>query len=112
MHKPNMKWYREGKFNIQYDMCYNNSTSSDYLAKARTNTLHLEEYHARRNRNHDKSCKLCGQAEEDLEHFLVVCPALETKRDRDIMEVWQNDDKKKQTVDILLMKKDMTRLAA
>ena len=105
MHKPTLKWYREGKFNIQYDMCYNNSTSSDYLAKARTNTLHLEEYHARRNRNHDKTCRLCGQAEEDLEHFLVVCPSLETKRDREIMEVWQSNDTKKQTVDILFNEK-------
>ena len=104
MNKPTLKWYREGKFNIQYDMCYNNSTSSDYLAKARTNTLHLDEYHARRNRNHDKTCKLCGQA-EDLEHFLVVCPALETKRDREIMEVWQSNDTKKQTVDILFNEK-------
>ena len=88
--KPTLKWYKEGKHNIQYDMCYNNSISSNYLAKARTNTLHLEEYHARRNRNHNKTCRLCGLEDEDLEHFLVVCPALENKRDREIMESWQN----------------------
>ena len=56
MHKPTLKWYREGKFKIQYDFCYSNSTNSDFLAKARTNTLHLEEYQARRNREHNK----CG----------------------------------------------------
>ena len=37
--KPTLKWYREGKPNIQYDLCYTNSISSNYLAKARTNTL-------------------------------------------------------------------------
>ena len=86
-------------------MCYSNSTNSDYLSKARTNTLHLEEYHARRNRNHDKTCRLCDLAEEDLEYFIVVCPALETKRDREIMETWQSDDAKKHTVDILFNEK-------
>ena len=41
LHKPTLKWYREGKLKIQYDYCYSNSTNSDFLAKARTNTLHL-----------------------------------------------------------------------
>ena len=83
LHKPTLKLYREGKPKIQYDLCYSNSTNSDFLAKARTNTLHLEEYHARRNRDHDKTCKMCGLVDEDQENFLVICPALETKRDRD-----------------------------
>ena len=108
--KPTLKWYNEGKHNIQYNMCYNNSISSNYLAKARTNTLHLEEYHARRNRNHNKACRLCGLEDEDLEHFLVVCPALENKRDREIMISLRNINKEKQTVDILFNEKryDMT----
>ena len=104
LHKPTLKWYREGKFKIQYDLCYNNSTNSDFLAKARTNTLHLTEYFARRNKDHDKTCKMCDLADEDLEHFLVICPALETKKDREIMEEWQSNTKK-QTVDILFNEK-------
>ena len=48
--KPTLKWYKEGKHKIQYDMCYNNSISSNYLAKVRTNSLQTEEYFARRNR--------------------------------------------------------------
>ena len=107
LNKPTLKWYREGKTKIQYDLCYNNSANSDFLAKARTNTLHLEEYYARRNRNHDKTCKMCGLADEDLEHFLVICPVLEIRRDREIMETWQSNDTKKQTVDILFNEKNL-----
>ena len=33
LHKPTLKWYREEKFKIQYDLCYSNSTNSDFLAK-------------------------------------------------------------------------------
>ena len=75
------------------------------MAKARTNTLQVEEYMHRRNRNHEKTCRLCGLEEEDLQHFLVTCPALEQKRDREIMESWRNINKQKQTVDILFNEK-------
>ena len=86
-------------------MCYTNSISSDNLVKARMNTLQVEEYFYRRNRNHDKTCRLCGLEDEDLQHFLVTCPMLEIKRDREIMEAWRNIDKMKQTVDILFNEK-------
>ena len=103
--RSTMKWYRESKMRIKYDECYNNSLPSKYLAKARTNTLQVEEYYARRNRNHDKTCRLCGLEDKDLQHFLVTCPMLENKRDREIMESWRNIDKMKQTVDILFNEK-------
>ena len=103
--KPTLKWYKQGKPNIQYDQCYTNNISSNYLAKARTNTLQVEEYLHRKNRNHNKTCKLCGLEDEDLQHFLVTCPMLEPKRDREIMETWRNLNKQKQTVDILFNEK-------
>ena len=80
--KPTLKWYKQGKKGIQYDQCYTNSLSSSYLARARTNTLQVEECIHRRNREHDKVCRLCGLEEEDLQHFLVKCPMLNQKRDR------------------------------
>ena len=92
--KPTLKWYKQGKPSIQYDQCYTNSISSNYLAKARTNTLQVEEYMHRRNINHDKTCRFCVLEEEDLQHFLVTCPTLEQKRDREIME---SVEKHKQT---------------
>ena len=75
------------------------------MAKARTNTLQIEKYLYRRNRNHNKICRLCGSEDEDLQHFLVTCPILKIKRDREIMEAWRNIDKMKQAVDILFNEK-------
>ena len=83
--KDTLKWYRMGKKKIQYDMCYRNGYSSKILARARTNTLQLEEFIHRRNRNHNKMCKLCGREEEDLKHFVINCPRLGSKRNRRIM---------------------------
>ena len=87
LHKPFLKWYRIGKKNIGYEMCYRNDISSTYLAKARTNSLQLEEHIGRGIPNYDKTCKLCGEEEEDLEHFLIRCPELERKRNPEIIEV-------------------------
>ena len=42
MHKPSLKWYRMGKKNIGYDICYRKTVNSTYLAKARSNSLQLE----------------------------------------------------------------------
>ena len=39
LHKPSLKWYRIGKKDIGYEMCYRNDVNSTYLAKARTNSL-------------------------------------------------------------------------
>ena len=107
--KPTLKWYKQGKQSIQYDQCYTNSIGSNFLAKARTNILQVEEYMHRRNRNHDKVCRLCDLEDEDLQHFLVTCPILEQKRDREIIESWRNIDKQKQTVDIMFKEKRYDR---
>ena len=50
-------------------------------------------------------CRLCGLEDEDIQNFLVTCPILGQKRDREIMESWRNIDKQKQTVDILFKEK-------
>ena len=112
LHKPTLQWYREGKLYIGYDYCYSNNASSDYLAKARTNSLQLEEYYGRRNRNHKKTCKLCNQGKENLEHFLVVCPRLQQKRDPAIMNKWIDQSTKTQTASILFKDKDYYRTGA
>ena len=63
-HKPTLKWYRMGKEKIEYEMCYRNNNYSAYLAKARTNSLQLEEHLGRGLLNYDTTCKLCGQGEK------------------------------------------------
>ena len=68
LNTPTLQWYREGKSHIGYDNCYRNTRRSEYLAKAQTHSLQLEEPLGRRNQNYDKTCKLC-HIEENLEHF-------------------------------------------
>ena len=104
--KESLKWYREGKRKIQYDQCYRNNFSSKILAKARTNTLQVEEAIQRRSREHDKTYRLCGAAEEDLKHFMIECPRLEGKRNRRLINKWRNRDKDRQVIDILFKEKD------
>ena len=41
LNKPTLKWYREVKLYIGYGGCYRNNRNSEYLAKARTNSLQL-----------------------------------------------------------------------
>ena len=91
-------------------MCYKNGYNSKLLARARTNTLQVEEFIHRRNRNHETLCKLCGREEEDLMHFLIKCPRIESKRNKRIMEKWSNNDKDKQMTDILFNEKNYEKL--
>ena len=57
-----------------------------FLARARTNSLKLEEAKGRGNIHYNKNCKLCGLGEEDLVHFTIECPALEGKRNYEIID--------------------------
>ena len=86
MNKETLKWYSKGKNNIGYKICYSNNINSSYLAKARTNSLQLEDHIGRGKRGYDKICKLCKLEEEDLEHLMVKCPDLKARRDREIMK--------------------------
>ena len=52
-----------------------------YLARARMNSLRLEEAIGRTNKKHDRKCRLCNREMEDMTHFLIKCPKLEGKRD-------------------------------
>ena len=68
--KVSLKWYSQGKEKIGYDNCYSNNINSTYLAKARTNSLQLEDHLGRGVPEYDRTCKLCKIEKEDLEHFL------------------------------------------
>ena len=100
-----------GKKNIGYDMCYRNTVNSTYLAKARTNSLQLEEHLGRGILNQDKKCKLCGTEEEDLEHFLVRCPELDLKRDPEILRMATPMTSEEQTIHILFEVKQYQKVA-
>ena len=104
--KETLKWYRRGKKKIGYDKCYRNTQSSKLLARARTNTLQVEEFVHRRDREHSKLCKLCRLEDEDLKHFMLMCPKLRSKRNNRLMRKWYNEDKDQQLIDILFNEKD------
>merc|ERR1712082_251675 len=80
--KSTLKFYKEGKTRIGYEFCYRNNANSMFLARARTNSLKLEEAKGRGNPLYNKNCKLCDMEEEDILHFTIVCPLLEKIRSR------------------------------
>ena len=84
--KSTLEYYAEGKTRIGYEHCYRNNANSTYLARARTNSLKLEEAIGRGNPHYNKECKLCKQGEENIVHFIVECKALEGKRDYNLID--------------------------
>merc|ERR1711895_2754 len=80
------KYYILGKEKFGYDMCYRNTYDSTFLAKARLNALKLEDQIGRGKRGYDKTCKLCKLAKEDMVHFIIDCPALETDRNYELIK--------------------------
>merc|ERR1711867_138839 len=98
--KDTLKLYREGKNKIGYDFCYRNNVNSMYLARARMNSLRLEEAIGRSNEKHNRNCKLCNREMEDMTHFLIKCPKLEDKRDYSLIDK-KIEDPEKRLVELL-----------
>ena len=57
-----------------------------FYARARMNSLKLEEAMGRGKNFYNKTCKLCKQGVEDLLHFLIECPCLERRRNYEILD--------------------------
>ena len=60
----------------------------------------------RRDREHNKLCRLCRVEDEDLKHFMLMCLKLRIKRNNRVMRKWYNEDKDQQLIDILFNEKD------
>merc|ERR1712033_76390 len=84
--KKILKYYKEGKGKMRYEYCYRNNINSMFLARARLNALSLEEAKRRGNIFYNSICKMCKQEEEDLLHFVIDCPKLESKRNYEIID--------------------------
>ena len=69
--KHTLRFYNTEKKSIGYDFCYRNSYSSKIYARARSNALLLEEQRSKINKDHDTTCKLCGEEKEDIVHFTI-----------------------------------------
>merc|ERR1712030_120991 len=107
MNSQTMKWYREAKLRIGYEKCYTNKTSSNYLAKARTNSLQVREVLGRRKdyreAGYDTTCQLCGKETEDLEHFLIKCEKLKKERKNNLMKEAEKE-KQEEKLQFILFK--------
>ena len=71
--KTSMKYYIKEKKEIQYELCYRNNKNSMFYARARTNSIKLEEHKGRGIVDYNKTCRLCNEETEDLVHFLTRC---------------------------------------
>ena len=57
-----------------------------FYARARTNTIKLEEHKGRGIVSYNKTCKLCNDETEDLVHFIAKCKKLEEIRDYELLD--------------------------
>ena len=99
-----------GKQSIEYENCYRNNGHSAFLAKARTNSLQLEEYQGRGKPNYDTTCRLCGEEEKDILHFLIKCRKLEEKRDSRMIDGTRINAEDK-LIQLLFINKDHQEVA-
>merc|ERR1711874_799964 len=97
-------YYVQGKKKFGYDFCYRNSYDSTFLAKARLNSLKLEEQIGRGKKGYDTTCKLCKSAKEDTVHFIMDCSKLEEVRDYDLIK--NSDESPQDRMIDLLFKSD------
>ena len=92
---PTLRIYAKGKNKIGYDKCYRNNANSTYYARARINSLRLDDVVGRGNRWYDRTCKLCRKGREDLTHFLIECEAMESKRNYSLIDRSIKDPEKR-----------------
>ena len=83
--KISLRFYIQGKDTIGYEYCYRNNTNSTFLARARTNSLRLEEHNGRGIPGYDKTCELYGKGEVNIVHFIIDCKELEEERNYDLI---------------------------
>merc|ERR1711874_565357 len=84
--KISLRYYIQEKKKIEYEHCYRNNRNSIFLARARTNTLKLEDHKGRGLPGYDKTCKLCKEGKEDIVHFIIDCKKLEKSRDYNLID--------------------------
>ena len=84
--KTSLRFYGLEKREIGYELCYRNNNNSKFYARARMNTLKLEEHKGRGQKEYNMICKLCKEEKEDLVHFISKCKELEGKRNYNLLD--------------------------
>ena len=83
--KSSLNIYRQWKKVIKEEV-YDNTYASVLLFKARTGTLNVNKQ--KRHWGGSTSCHFCENTEEDLKHFLLMCPGYERER-KEVIELQQ-----------------------
>ncbi len=76
--KHTLNIYQQWKRELKEETFYDNGAASVIFYKARANCLPLND--RKRHNNENEQCNLCGAEKEDLEHFLLWCPAYTNMR--------------------------------
>ena len=84
--KVSLRFYIQEKNKIKYEFCYRNNRNSLFFARARTNTIKLEEHKGRGLIGYDKTCKICKECNEDIVHFIIDCKKLENIGNYDLID--------------------------
>ena len=84
--KSSLNIYKQWKNAIKEETIYDNSFSSILLFRARTNTLNVNKQ--KRHTGGSTSCDFCSDSEEDLKHFILVCPVYSEEREK-VIELQQ-----------------------
>ena len=82
--KSTLQVYRSYKQELKEENFYDNAAESIIMFKARSNSLKLKW--RSRFQNESVVCVLCGEEEENLQHFLIRCPALQHVRVNNAVE--------------------------
>ena len=104
--KSTLTLYREHKKKIHEEQqLYDNTAASITLFEARTGTLKLNTL--KRPNDEDTTCNLCKHANENLEHFLLDCDALDTtRRNMPALQRPHNENKNLIMANFLLFNED------
>ena len=84
--KSSLTYYIQEKKSIKYEGCYRNNRNSMFYARARTNSIKLEEHKGRGIAGYDKTCRLCKDGVENIVHFIIDCKMLELYRDYQLID--------------------------
>ena len=93
--KTSIPIYRKYKKEIREERIYDNRPESRLLFQARSNTLNLNNRKRFKKEaiKEDEKCKLCGNEQENLIHFMIDCKIMETVRDNVLISKYQEENK-------------------
>ena len=85
--KTTLEIYRECKQETKEEIIYNNGEASRLLFRARSNTMALNDRfrHDKGENKRHTGCPICGAEYENLEHFVLHCPKLDSEREGELI---------------------------